>query len=178
MTDCVLKQYWNKDRWRIAPRATKFSFFQHLIKPWLRKIFSKKWKKVHAWGQGFPLICSLRVMTDCIRLLAKFNWGCEWKLFSRVFETPWTIAPQVLLSTGFSRQEYWSGLPFPSPGDLADPGSEPGSFALQADSLPSEPPGKPSAEASSPWIVTLWVKKTAIFAYGLCYLWWFYILSS
>ena len=43
----------------------------------------------------------------------------------------------------FSRQEYWSGLPFPSPGDLPDPGIEPGSPALQVDSLPSEPPGKP-----------------------------------
>ena len=42
----------------------------------------------------------------------------------------------------FSRQEYWNGLPFPSPGDLPDPGIEPGSSALQADSLPSEPPGK------------------------------------
>ena len=44
---------------------------------------------------------------------------------------------------GFSRQECWSGLPFPSPGDLPDPGIEPGSLALQADVLPSEPPGKP-----------------------------------
>ena len=46
------------------------------------------------------------------------------------------------LSMGFSRQEYWSGLPFPSPGDLPDPGIEPGAPALQADSLLSEPPGK------------------------------------
>ena len=46
-------------------------------------------------------------------------------------------------SYGFSRQEGWSGLPFPSPGDLPDPGIEPGSPALQADALPSEPPGKP-----------------------------------
>ena len=45
---------------------------------------------------------------------------------------------------GFPRQEYWSGLPFPSPGDLPDPGIEPMSPALQADSLPSEPPGKPN----------------------------------
>ena len=45
---------------------------------------------------------------------------------------------------GFSRQEYWSGLPFPSPGDLPDPGIEPGSPSLWADSLPSEPPGKPN----------------------------------
>jgi len=44
---------------------------------------------------------------------------------------------------GFSRQEHWSGLPFPSPGDLPDPGIIPGSPTLQADSLPSEPPGKP-----------------------------------
>ena len=47
---------------------------------------------------------------------------------------------------GFSRQEYWSGLTSPSPGDLPDPGIEPGSLALQADSLPSEPPGKPELE--------------------------------
>ena len=45
---------------------------------------------------------------------------------------------------GFSRQECWSGLPFPSPGDLPDPGIKPGSPTLQADALPSEPPGKPS----------------------------------
>ena len=55
--------------------------------------------------------------------------------------TPWTVACQVPLSVGFPRQEYWSGLPFPSPGDLPDPGIEPGSPALQADSLPFEPPG-------------------------------------
>ena len=56
--------------------------------------------------------------------------------------TPQTVARQAPLSTGFSRQEYRSGLPFPSPGDLPDPGIEPGSPALWADSLPSEPPGK------------------------------------
>ena len=58
--------------------------------------------------------------------------------------TPWTVAHQAALSKGFSRQEYWSGLPFPSPQDLPDPRIEPGSHALQADSLPSEPPGKPT----------------------------------
>ena len=52
--------------------------------------------------------------------------------------TPWTIACQTSLSMEFSRQEYWSGLPFPSPGDLPHPEIEPGSPALQADSLPSE----------------------------------------
>ena len=49
--------------------------------------------------------------------------------------TPRTIALQILSFMGFSRQEYWSGLPFPSPGDLANPGIEPGSRTLQADSL-------------------------------------------
>ena len=58
------------------------------------------------------------------------------------FETPWTVAYQTPLSMGFSRQEYWSGLPFPPPVDLPDPGIEPGSPAWQADSLPSGPPGK------------------------------------
>ena len=55
---------------------------------------------------------------------------------------PWTVAHQTSLSMGFSRQEDWSGLPFPSPGDLPDPEIKPVSPALQADSLPSELPGK------------------------------------
>ena len=58
--------------------------------------------------------------------------------------TPWTVACQAPLSMGFSRQEYWSGLPFPSPGDFPDPGIKLGSPALQADSLLSEPSGNPS----------------------------------
>ena len=53
---------------------------------------------------------------------------------------PWTVAHQAPPSTGFSRQEYWSGLPFPSPGDLPDPGIEPRSPTLQADALTSAPP--------------------------------------
>ena len=60
----------------------------------------------------------------------------------RLFVTPWTVAHQALASVGFSRQEYWSGLPFPSPEDLPDPGIEPRSPTLQADALLSEPPGK------------------------------------
>ena len=59
----------------------------------------------------------------------------------QLFVTPWTVAYQAPLSVGFSRQEYWSELPFPSPGDLPNPGIEPGSPTLQADALPSEPPG-------------------------------------
>ena len=67
------------------------------------------------------------------------------KLLSRVrlFAIPWTVAYQAPPPTAFFSQEYWSGLPFPSPGDLPDPGIEPRSPALQADALPPEPPGKP-----------------------------------
>ena len=60
----------------------------------------------------------------------------------QLFATPWTVAYQVPPSMEFSRQEYWSGLPFPSPGDLPDPGIEPRSPALQAEALLSEPPGE------------------------------------
>ena len=74
----------------------------------------------------------------------------------RLFSTPWTVAYQALPSMGFSRQECWSGLPFPSPGDLPNPGIEPMSPALQADALPSEPPGKPLRRGGGgiPW---LWI---------------------
>ena len=66
------------------------------------------------------------------------------KLLSHVwlFVTPWTVAYQAPPSMEFSRQEYWSGLPFPSPRDLPDPGIKPRSPALEAKSLPSQPPGR------------------------------------
>ena len=60
----------------------------------------------------------------------------------QLFASPWTVAYQAPQSMEFSRQEYWSGLPFLSLGDLPKPGIEPESPALQADSLLSEPPGK------------------------------------
>ena len=75
--------------------------------------------------------------------------GSLWRYvqsLSRVplFATPGTVAHQAPLSMEYSRQEYWSGLPFPTPGDLPDPGIEPRSPALQADALPSEPQGSPA----------------------------------
>ena len=75
------------------------------------------------------------------------KWSEEnWKSLSHVqlFATPWTVACQAPLSMGLAQQEYWSGLPFPSPGDLPNPWIKPWNPALQVDSLPSEPPGKPS----------------------------------
>ena len=80
-------------------------------------------------------------------VMDKLSWIMYVKVKSlsrvRLFATPWTVAYQASLSMGFSRQEYWSGLPFPSPGDVPNPGIEPGSSALEADALTSEPPGKP-----------------------------------
>ena len=73
----------------------------------------------------------------------------KWLSPVQLFVTPWTVAHQALPSMGSSRQEYWSGLPFPSPGDLPDPGIEPASPALQADALTSEPAGKPMLETLS-----------------------------
>jgi len=69
----------------------------------------------------------------------------EVKSLNRVwlFVTPWTVAHQAPLSMGFSRQEYWNWLPFPSPGGLPNPGIKPRSPTLQAEALTSEPPGKP-----------------------------------
>ena len=101
----------------------------------------------------FPLdICLLNLICISIYTVSHTVLGtivcttgmCEVKSFSRVllFATPWTVAYQAPPSLGFSRQEYWSGLPFPSPGDLPNPGIEPGSPVFQADALPSEPPGK------------------------------------
>ena len=60
----------------------------------------------------------------------------------QLFATAWTVAYQASPSMGLSKQEYWTGLPFPSPGGLPNPRIEPGSPALQTDALPSEPPGK------------------------------------
>ena len=68
-------------------------------------------------------------------LVTRGSCWSEVKLLSRVwlFATPWTVANRAPPSMGFSRQEYWSGLPFPSPGELPDPGIEPKSPTLQAD---------------------------------------------
>ena len=85
------------------------------------------------------------------KIVPFFKFIFNWRLVvvaalvtqSRLTLTLWTVALQAPLSMGFFRQEYWSGLPFPSPEDLPDSEIEPGSPALQEDSLPSEPQGSP-----------------------------------
>ena len=96
-------------------------------------------KDVHVLN---PCMCKhITILSVCVCVCVCV---CMCYSLSRIqlFVTPWTAA-SLLLSMGFSRQEYWSGLPFPSPGDLPDPGLEPRSITLQADTLPSEPPGMP-----------------------------------
>ena len=91
------------------------------------------------------------MLTEGLRLFNSLFYICSNKMVAYVCVTQsclilcdaWTGASQAPLSMEFSRQEYCSGLPCPSPGDLPDPGIKPRSPALQADSLPSEPPGKP-----------------------------------
>ena len=86
----------------------------------------------------FSLTDEHREFMDSIMLLLLSCFSCV-----RFCATPWTVAHQAPPSMGFSRQEYWSGLPFPSPGDFPNPGIEPRSPTFPADTITSEPPGKP-----------------------------------
>ena len=90
-----------------------------------------------------PIDCSLPGSSvHCILQARTLEWVkvLAAQLYLTLCDPRNCVAHQVALSMEFSRQEYWNGLPFPSPGDLPNPGIEPGSPALQADSLPSEPP--------------------------------------
>ena len=105
----------------------------------------------------------------------------------RLFATPWTVAYQAPLSMGFSKQEYWSGLPFPSPGDLPNSGIGHRSSKLQADALPSEPPGslniwkfsvhillKPSLENFQHFFASMWNECNCVVVwtfFGIAFLW-------
>ena len=87
---------------------------------------------VRSMNQGKLEVVKQEMARVNVDILGISELKMDWKWLSRVqlFVTPWTVAYQPPPSMGFSRQEYWSGLPFPSPGDLPDPGIEPGSPAL------------------------------------------------
>ena len=95
-------------------------------------------------GNRIPVELFKILSDDALKLLHLICTSEPLKLLSRVqlFAIPWTVAYQAPSFMEFSRQEYWSGLPFPSPQDLPNPGIEPKSPALWADTLPSVPPGK------------------------------------
>ena len=107
----------------------------------ITEVFLIEWKSLsHVWLFATP--GSIQSM-EFSRPEYCRGWKWKWShsVVSDSLWPPWTIACQAPLSLAFSRQEYWSGLPCPSPGDFLDPGIEPGSLILQAHSLPSEPPG-------------------------------------
>ena len=92
--------------------------------------------------QTYSQILGIKTRTSLRNYYSAYNRKVKSLSHVRLFVTPWTVAYHVPSSMGFSRQDYWSGLPFPFPEDLPDPGIEPGSPALKADTLPSEPPGR------------------------------------
>ena len=103
----------------------------------------------------FSLLCGRQDFSCGMQTLNCSMWDSSWNKVKslscgRLFSAPWTVACQAPPFMGFSRQEYQSGLPFPSPGDLPNPGIKPRSPAPQADSLPSEPPGKPPDQGANP----------------------------
>ena len=109
---------------------------------------SSKWVQVARCIAFYKAWCCGKCVQS---FTSKYIVKVKVKSLSRVqlFVTPWTPAYQAPPSMGFSRQECWSGLPFSSPRALPNSGIEPGSLALQADALPSEPPGKPKYMVSS-----------------------------
>ena len=113
-------------------------------KPFAILISQSEWSKQSA---VHFIVCFLRPWRgSVVRVpLAYFCMTCCAVLSRSIMSdscNPWTVARQAPLSMGFCWQEYWSGLPFPPPGDLPNPGIEPRSPTLQVNSLPSEPPGK------------------------------------
>ena len=105
---------------------------------WWTNVFKKEDKQIGQDGtrtEGYIERC----VCVCVCVCVLYCLSCVW-----IFTTLWTVAHPAPVSVGVSRQEYWSGFPFPSPGDLPNPGTELGSPALQADSLLSKPPEKPS----------------------------------
>ena len=117
-------------------RKTQMSFHISQLHRAYSYIFTPQLPIVRAIG----LITLEQPNCQCRRIIAQGSWISSVQSLSRVqlFATPWTI-----LSMKFYRPEYWSGQPFPSPGDLPNPGIKPGSPALQADSLPTELSRKP-----------------------------------
>ena len=106
------------------------------------------------WFSFFLVCCHLLIILYyvCGGLVAK---SCP------TLVTPWTVSHQGSLSMGFPRQEYWRGLPFPSPGDLPYPGIKPRSPSLQAEALLSEPPGKPPFASYLPQLLNCGVGENS-----------------
>ena len=110
---------------------------------------TRVWKSWVGWGYMVNMYTEIKgwALGTSVFWQSKLKRMSVWSLSPVwLFVTPWVAAHQDPLSVGFSRQEYWSGLPFPAPEDLPEPRAEPMSPALRACSLPTEPSGKPQVE--------------------------------
>ena len=123
--------------WGAEVKIPIFEFWQGIkFSPGTVQFCEILWRNPNLWNTESKTVLRWLLTIKMIKKYEKVKWkslSCVW-----LFVTPWTIQ-----SMEFSRPEYWSGEPFPSPGDLPNPGIEPRSPALQADSLPAEPQGKP-----------------------------------
>ena len=124
------------------PGCSVHEIFQARIPEWVAISFSRRSSWPRDWTQ-ISCIVGRRFTVWATREVHAIQSNVSSLSRVRLFATLWTIANQAPPSMGFSRQEYWSEVPFPSPGDLHDPRIQPGSPSLQADALPSKPQGKP-----------------------------------
>ena len=132
------------------------------------EICETSWKEENLFFPNLLICYFANMLINWIFAISKLTY-IKWKLvksFSHIqlFATPWTVVCQAHPSVGFSRQEYWSGLPFHSPGDLPDPEIEPEFPTLQVDSLPSDPPGKPKVKVElSQTVVYIWLEVMCVY---------------
>ena len=133
---------------------------------YLETIFISYWKPSLTFYTQFHILIVLAIPTCLLKLIQLFSLTREKSLrHVQLSAIPWTVAYQASPSMGFSRQEYWSGLPFPSPGDLPDPGIKPRSPTLQVDSLPAELPGKPHVSLYSTLIHSIHSTYRSLFSF-------------
>ena len=147
---------WGSERWSHLPESTQLVRAELGLKlkvVWLFLLYwfsrwSNQLSSLYKRGQRGTVVLKWEKMRNSYQDLYTRACACVCSVTSVVSDsaTPWTVAHQAPLSMGFSRQEHWTGLPWPPPENLPDPGIEPkspASPALQVDSLPTEPPGKP-----------------------------------
>ena len=155
-------------KWLISPLHYSLSLW--VIGNVSRMFYRPNFKKLLECSTGisraiissysFGSFITAKQACKCLCFVVSLEWAVahiNWvKLLSHVglFVTPWTVDCEASRPMGFSRQDYWRGLLFPSPGDLPDPGIKTGYPALQADSLPTEPPGEPYINWENVSIVT------------------------
>ena len=138
---------WNSI-WKQQKVNVKKTGFKLYLK-YFTLIFLKSWKVTF---YNFIQLGNVSFVIHGHHKIAKVTSTCAQSLSHvPLFATPWMYPSMFLYPWGFSRQEYWKGLPCPPPGDLPDPGIKPMSLALQADSLLSEPPGKPKNTRVGSW---------------------------